>query len=160
MIWVKIGVRMQILDFYGIILGLWSHLGSSPEFWTLLQRLDQHYLNNVLTLTVLAGGLRLVNTSWNSSLNMPRPLGLRTSSGLKTLPCQAGLLCQHRRQPDEMTVSRKFSTTKGRREGETCILSTSLESKADMPNLLHSAFSCCAMVVRGTNIEVVEPGVK
>ena len=61
-------------------------------------------------------------------------------------------------QPDEMTVSWKFSTTRGR-EGETCILSTSLESKADMPNLLHSAFSCCAMVVRGTNIEVVEPGV-
>ena len=51
--------------------------------------------------------------------------------------------------------------TKGRREGETCILSTSLESKADMPNLLHSAFSyCCAMVVRGTNLEVVEPWVK
>ena len=35
-----------------------------------------------------------------------------------------------------------------------------LESKADIPNLSHSAFSCWAIVVRGTNIEVVEPGVK
>ena len=39
--------------------------------------------------------------------------------------------------------------------GETRIWSTSLES-----NLSHSAFSCCAMVVSGTNIEVVEPGMK
>ena len=48
----------------------------------------------------------------------------------------------------------------GRREGETCIWSTSLESKAVTPNLSHSAFSCCAMVVSGTTIEVVEPGMK
>ena len=41
-----------------------------------------------------------------------------------------------------------------------CISSTSLESKADIPNLSHSAFSCWAIVVRGTNIEVVERGVK
>ena len=46
------------------------------------------------------------------------------------------------------------------RDGEVFISSTSLESKADIPNLSHSAFSCWAIVVRGTNIEVVEPGVK
>ena len=48
----------------------------------------------------------------------------------------------------------------GTRRWKIYISSTSLESKADIPNLSHSAFSCWAIVVRGTNIEVVEPGVK
>ena len=72
-----------------------------------LQRLDQCEKKILLTLTVCTGGLRPVNVSWNSSLNMPRPLGLRTSSGLKTLPCQAGLLCQHRRQDALLLVARQ-----------------------------------------------------
>ena len=62
-------------------------------------------------------------------------------------------------QPDKITVSWQFSITRGR-GGEIYISSTSLESKADIPKLSHSAFSCWAIVVRGANIEVVEPGVK
>ena len=72
-----------------------------------LQRLDQCEKKILLTLTVCTGGLRPVNAFWNSSLNMPRPLGLRTSSGLKTRPCQAGLLCHHRCQDALLLVPRQ-----------------------------------------------------
>ena len=38
----KFGTWRQNRDFFGTFFALWSHLGPSPEFGTLSERLDHH----------------------------------------------------------------------------------------------------------------------